>query len=257
MKRFSLIIAAATVLAVALVPSLAAAAVIELGVNSTGSPIASPLPCTTTGTGANATTTCPNNTSPVNYLIILTRATALETVRDGNSYPTTVKQAGSIVAFTVGLSLLDTNPKAQRADLVYLDGKFHGRPQVQISVLAPVGPRGQFGWKVVAVSPVVFVRQYLGEVVQIPLAASIPVQPGDVIALTTPTWAPVLTISLNPKKFAYRQSRRLNCDLPPGISQAQATIGQFAQYKCDYAGTRAEYSATEITAPIPYNKLPH
>ena len=79
-------------------------------------------------------------------------------------------------------------------------------------------------------------------------------QPGDAVALTTPTWAPVLAIQLPSAKFAYRQSRAKNCGVPPATSHAQA-VKQVASYKCNYPGTRVEYSATEITAPVALNPI--
>jgi len=48
--------------------------------------------------------TCPANVSSSNCTIILTRVTAIETMRDGIAYPTRVKKAGVITSFTVGLS---------------------------------------------------------------------------------------------------------------------------------------------------------
>jgi hypothetical protein len=83
------------------------------------------------------------------------------------------------------------------------------------------------------------------------LTASIPVVPGEVVGLTVPTWAPVLSFGLPSKKFAYRQSRKANCNRPAASTQAQLTIGATATYGCDYPGTRAEYSATEVTNPVP------
>ena len=64
-----------------------------------------------------------------------------------------------------------------------------------------------------------------------------------------PTWAPVLSIQLPATKFAYRQSRVANCAAPPASSQAQA-VKKTAIYKCNYPGTRVEYSATEVTNPV-------
>jgi hypothetical protein len=95
------------------------------------------------------------------------------------------------------------------------------------------------------------VQPYLGQVVQFPLTTSLPVTRGETIALTTPTWAPVLSIDLSTTHFAYRQSRSRNCNNPPSTSQAQTQVGQNARYVCDYPGTRVEYSATEITNPVP------
>src|SRR5438552_1893574 len=82
--------------------------------------------------------------------------------------------------------------------------------------------------------------------------APLAVQRGDVVGLTVPTWAPVLSIQLPSSKFAYRQGRSTNCGNPPATNQAQA-VKQTATYKCNYAGTRVEYSATEITSPVAVN----
>jgi hypothetical protein len=100
-------------------------------------------------------------------------------------------------------------------------------------------------------------QPYLGQVVQFPLTTPLPVKPGDVVALSVPTWAPVLTFNLPPKKFAYRQSRSANCKNPAATEQAQLTIGSTASYGCNYPGTRVEYTATEITDPAPTKNFVH
>ena len=191
--------------------------------------------------------TCPKGVSPANCTIILTRTTALETLRDGVTYPTTAKSSGRIVAFTVGLSRLDSNPSTARQDIHFLDSTYGGTTRVQLTVLRAVGPRSQRDWQAIASSPVIHVQPFLGQVVRFPLPTSLPVRAGDTVALTTPTWAPVLSIDLSTKQFAYRQSRSTSCDLPPSTSAAQS-VGQSTQYRCNYTGTRVEYSATEITS---------
>ena len=118
-------------------------------------------------------------------------------------------------------------------------------------MLKLVGAKNLRNWQVVASSPVVDVQPYLGQVAQFSLTTSIPVVRGETIALTTPTWAPVLSIDLNTDHFAYRQSRSRNCNSPPATTQAQVTVGQNTRYVCDYPGTRVEYSATEVTDPVP------
>jgi hypothetical protein len=233
MKLSYLVAACATCALMALVPAVASATVIELG--ATKSPIIAP--------------TCPTNVAPSACTIVLTRVTAYETVRDGVVYPTRVKTAGRIVAFTIGLSRLFSNTTQATNAVHQLDTTYGGTTQVALTVLAPVGASKLLEWKVVAESPIFHVQPYLGEVVQFPLNASLPVSKGDVIGLTVPTWAPVLSIDLASKSFAYRQSRTANCAKPPGTTQAQVSISQTAKYSCNYPGTRAEYSATEITNP--------
>jgi hypothetical protein len=167
------------------------------------------------------------------------------------AYPTKVKQAGLITAFTVGLSQLSSNKNTQNTYIRFLDSTYGGTTRLALTVLAPGGgKKTQWRWKVVAQSPIYHVQPYLGSVVRIPLATPLPVSRGEVIALTTPTWAPVLTIDVNGKQFAYRQSRKANCDNPPSRSQAQLTVGENTSYGCDYPGTRLEYSATEELYPF-------
>jgi hypothetical protein len=241
MKRSLALGAVLTAGAVAVPAGAASAAIIELGATKT--PLVAPV--------------CPPNVAPVNCKIVLTRVTALETLRDGVGYPTTVKQAGRIVAFTVGLSSLSNDRATRLGDIKFLDHQYGGTTRVAITVLKPVGAKRLRQWKVVAASPVFHVQPYLGEVVQLPLQTTLPVARGDVVALTTPTWAPVLSIDLSTTKFAYRQSRTGT----PSIcgtavqfgSHAQLTTGSTAVYQCDYPGTRTEYSATEVTTP-PYPK---
>ena len=234
MKR-SLLATAGAVVLCGLLSASASAAVLELGATTT--PLVAPV--------------CPKGVAPAQCTIILTRATAIETIRDNSAYPSTVKQGGRLVAFTVGLSTLSTNPTTAKNDVAFLDKTYGGDAQVAVTVLKPVGSRSHWTWQMVEQGPVVDVQPYLGQVVQFPLTTSLPVARGEAIALTTPTWAPVLSIDLSTTHFAYRQSRSYNCNNPPASSQAQVTVGQSTRYACDYPGTRVEYSATEITNPAP------
>jgi hypothetical protein len=233
MKRSFVVRFVLAAFGLAVLPAGASATIIELG--STKTALVAP--------------TCPPDLTPSQCTIILTRATALATVRDSVAYPTKVTKAGSIVAFTVGLSNLSNKRATRLSELKYLDHTYGGTTQLAVTVLRPVGKKNLRQWKVVGQSPLFHVQPYLGEVVQFPLATSLPVAPGDTVALTTPTWAPVLSIALSSKRYAYRQSRKTNCAHPPGKSQAQMTIGATTRYACDYPGTRVEYTATEVTTP--------
>lgn len=195
--------------------------------------------------------TCPANVSSTNCTIILTRVTALETTRDGVAYPTRVKQAGRITSFSIGLWQLSSSKTTQSSYIQYLDSTYGGPPRVGITILKK-GPwkRHEWRWTVVANSPMYLVQPYLGSVVQIPLSTTLAVKKGETIALTTPTWAPVLSIDVNNKQFAYRQSRVFNCPKPPSSDQAQLTAGTVTNYGCKYPGTRLEYSATEALYPL-------
>jgi hypothetical protein len=190
--------------------------------------------------------------NPQYCTIVLPEATALETIRDGVIYPTTAAASGEIVAFSLGLSELSSNHATAKQDLHYLDSTYGGTALAGIAILAPVRGKGiRYTWKLVAQSPLYHLQPYLGQVVQFPLKTALPIAKGDVVALTVPTWAPVLSIDQATKNFAYRQSRQTNCQSPATDKATQQTVGSQTQYKCDYPGTRVEYSATEITSPTP------
>jgi hypothetical protein len=243
MKRFSLLFAGLAVVAVAAVPSVASAQIIELGKTTT--PIAAPV--------------CPKGVSPAQCFIILTRTTAIQTISDGVKYPITVRKNGWIVAFTVGLSNLSSSAKTERSFLQTLNAKYGGAPQLGITVLKS-GKNNHY--TVAAQSQMFHVTPFLGQVLQEPLSlpssftqfTALPVKAGEVIGLTVPTWAPVLSYNLSAKTFAYRQSRRANCKNAAAGQTAQTTTGESTQYGCNYTGTRVEYSATEVVdTPYPKN----
>ncbi len=242
MKRFSLVIAGWIATVLALAPGSAAAKIVELG--QTATPIAAP--------------SCPKGVPPNQCTIVLTRTTAIQTVSDGSAYPTRVKKDGWIVAFTVGLSQLSSNARTERRFLHVLDQGYGGTAQLALTVLKP-GRRSKF--TVTAQSATFHLIPFLGQVLQEPLSlppsftqfTALPVKAGDVIGLTTPTWAPVLAYNLNATKFGYRQSRTGNCQHAASHETAQLTVGASTRYLCAYTGTRVEYSATEVLSK-PYPK---
>jgi hypothetical protein len=241
MKRFLLAGMVAGLLG-ALAAAPASATVVELG--STTSPLVAP--------------SCPTGSGGSACKIVLTQVTALATIRDGIAYPTKVTKAGEIVAFTLGLSSLDSKRTTAKSDIHFLDSSYGGVPQAAITVLKPVGKASQRRWQVTGESsPTVHLIPYLGQVAQFPLAKPLPVARGDAVALTIPTWAPVLSINQPPTKFAYRQSRATSCPSPATTQEAQLLIGATATYGCDYPGTRVEYSATEITNPVSTKNFVH
>ncbi len=243
MKRLPLVLAAFLVAAVvAVAPGAASAKIVELG--QTASPIAAP--------------SCPKNTPLSQCSIVLVHTTAVQSAADGVMNPMRVKQAGWVVAFTVGLSNLVSDPKTERSLLHGLDQRYGGTPQVALTVLKP-GPGNSY--TVVSQSGTLHLIPFLGQVLQEPLSlpptfktmTPLAVKPGYVIGLTVPTWAPILTYNLSSTKFLYRQSRKTNCKSPPATETAQTKVGQSEQYLCSYSGTRVQYSATEVVN-VPYPK---
>ena len=242
MKPFSLVTAGIVAAFLALVPGATAANIVQVGQTST--PITAPQ--------------CPKGTSPSKCFIILTRTTALQTTSDGVNNPMVVKKNGWLISFTVGLSNLSSDSKTERSFLHTLDTTYGGTPQLALTVLKP-GPKHKY--TVAAQSPMFHVIPFLGQVLDEPFSlppnftqfTALPVKAGEVIVLTVPTWAPVLAYNLNTSKFAYRQSRKANCNHAAGSETAQMSVGANTQYLCSYSGTRVEYSATEVVN-TPYPK---
>lgn len=243
MKRPTPAIAAGAALLSLLIPAAACAQIVELG-QTTTTPLIAP--------------TCPAGTTLANCYIVLTRTTALQTATSGVLNPTKVTKAGWIVAFNVGLSKLTSSTKTELSLLHNLDTRFGGTPQASLTVLKP-GADNKY--TVVAQSGTFHLIPFLGTVLDEPLSlpptfttfTAIPVKPGEVIGLTVPTWAPVLSYNLTANKYTYRQSRATNCSSTPATQTAQTTVGASAAYTCSYTGTRVEYSATEVVNQ-PYPK---
>jgi hypothetical protein len=248
LKRFSLPhalirLAPATLLvAVLTLPTAASAAVVQIG--QTKTPLAAPA--------------CPKGTPSSSCKIVLERTTAIQTKADGVTRPTRIKQDGWIVAFSVGLSRLSSDAKTVHSLLHGLDTAYGGTPQLALTVLQP---KGKGAYTVAARSGDYHLIPFLGQVLTEPLSlpprfsafTALPVKKGDVLALTVPTWAPILTYNLSTSQYAYAQSRTQNCDAAAASQTAQTKVGASTKYGCAYTGTRVQYSATEVTN-VPYPK---
>jgi hypothetical protein len=244
MKRSTAVIASAI--------ALLAAAATTWAVTTTKPPLGSQLG-TSVQLGAPVSSdpvkapACPTGVAPAKCLIVLTRSTAVETLTDGVAKPVKVVVPGEIVSFTIGLAQLSSDPKTAATDIKNLSAAYGGPAEAQITI---VKPGRNFKWTVVAEGPVVRLQPYLGYVVQFPLTTPLQVTASESIALTVPTWAPILSYNLAASKFMYRQSRSTACTQPAPTQSAQLVVSQSASYLCGYPGTRVQYGATELTAPV-------
>jgi hypothetical protein len=190
---------------------------------------------------------CPAGVAPKDCLIVMTRSTAIEMTTDAVATPMKVHHAGEIVSFTIGLAQLSTNPKTAASYVKNLNSLYGGAPEAQLTILKYAN---NHKWTVVSEGPLVKLQPYLGYVVQFPLTKPLAVKSGESIALTVPTWAPILSYKLTSSQYSYRQSRNSSCGKPAPTQSAQLTVGQTTQYGCFYPGTRVEYGATELTNPV-------
>jgi hypothetical protein len=212
-RLFLLAVAAALVL-----PGVASAKIIEIG-----------------DVGAAATPSCPGSPCEV-----VSRTTAYQFRVGATRKLFKAPADGRIVAWTITLG---TPGKKQRT---FFEENLGGVAQAGITVLKP-GAR--YFARVTASSPLSTLTPYFGQTVQFPLATSLPVLKGQVVALTVPTWAPALALGLG-KDYTWRASRpKTACD-DTQTQSAQSDVGDLAQYKCAYRTARLAYSATLITNPV-------
>jgi hypothetical protein len=214
----------AALAAVFVLPGVASAKIIEVG-----------------RTPAAAAPSCP--TSPCE---VISRTTAFQTRVDGKRKLFVAPATGRIVAWSITLG---TPKRKQRK---YFEENLGGAAQAGISVLRQ-GDR-RYG-RVTAESPVVSLTPYFGQTVQFPLATSLAINKGDVVALTVPTWAPALGLGLG-RNSVWRASRDIDACDDTQTQSAQADVQDLAQYKCAYRTARVTYSATLITTPVPPKPAP-
>jgi hypothetical protein len=175
---------AATLVAAVLLPAAASAQDLQVGV--TTSPVISPV--------------CPAGLPANQCTIVLTQVTAYETLRDGIVNPTTITQSGVIASFSLGMAGTST---ITASDVSYLNKSYGGPPEAQLTILRPTGTVANPSYRVAAQSPVFKLSGTLGQVSEFPLIAPLPVVRGEIVALTVPTWAPVLSFDLDTTKFSY------------------------------------------------------
>jgi hypothetical protein len=221
MKRSIAAMAAFT--ACALVPGAANAKVIEIGetTDNTMVPACPGKPC-----------------------LAVSRTTGYQAKVGTNRGLMTVPAAGRIVAWTVVLS----DPSTPQ--IKFFTSNYGGAAQAGLTVLT-VGKH--LNDVVKASGPLVTLTPYFGSTAQFPLVNSIPVKKGDLLAVTVPTWAPILQVGLG-GDTSWRASRTKKKCKDNTTQTAQLNVADKAQYYCLYRTARLTYTATLVTIPKKTNK---
>jgi hypothetical protein len=187
------------------------------------------------------TSDAPAPSCPTNPCLAMTRTTGYQ-AKVGTKRGLMIAPAdGRIVAFTVSLG--KTNAKQN----TFFQQRFGGEASAGLTILKP---GAHLFSRVVAQSSIVKLTKYLGKTATIPLTQTLAVKKGQLVALTVPTWAPVLSVGL-PRETSWRSSRRTACNdvQTQSLQTAQTLVGSLTQYRCLYATARLTYSATLITYP--------
>lgn len=226
-----LIVLAAT-LAALLAPASAGAKIIELGQTTT-----QPKP------------QCPTTDPEEDRCKAVTRTTGYQ-VNVGTSEDIFLApRDGRVVAWTAILGA----PSDE--EIEFFESTYGGPARAGISVLAPE-KKGSTLHEVVANSAVRNLTDYLGRRVQFPLAESLPVERGQRVALTVPTWAPVFAEGFD-RKTTWRASRLKgetddsgNNGCTDNFTQtALLSVSAEQRFQCFYKTVRLTYSVTMITEP--------
>jgi hypothetical protein len=229
MRAFKLILCA--LVATALTPALASAKIVEVG-----------------GALPTAFPSCPSDCT------VMTRASGYQARVGASRSVDTVPRNGSIVAWTLALG----KPGPKQTAFFVNTIKLAATPQARLTILGRNGTK-KLHYRVVAQGPLVNLTPYLGQTVQFPLPTSIPVKQGWIVAVTTPTWAPILSENLS-GTMAWRNSRpATGCkplvNPPPDVSLV--TTGATGIFGCLFNKERLTYTATLVTTPgTPVIKTP-
>jgi hypothetical protein len=222
MKRFLLLTAAFAVACAALAPA-ASARIIELGSVADAAPL-----------------NCPGTTeSPCQAAV---RVTGYQgRASGGPKNPYYIRRDGHLVAFTVQLS----KPTAEEVN--YFSSNFGTPATARISVLRRGTTRKtRLDHRLVRQSQRFTLNRYFGSKPTFAFDEPIPVKEGNWIALTVPTWAPLLSTNLSRTNW-WRSSRgKGTCD-DFGVRQfAMEDLREVSVFGCTYHTGRLLYTVTYI-----------
>jgi hypothetical protein len=197
---------------------------------------------TLTEVGVIPATTPPTVPScPTPSCLAVSRTTGFQIKIETATNPESAPRAGTVVAWTISLG------KPTAAQTKFFNTNEGGPASAGIAILrAEKTPK--LTYKLIAQSPVVPLEPYFGKTAQFPLATTIPVKKGDVVALTVPSWAPALALGFG-KGTSWRASRQKGKCTTTGTQTVHTTIGSALQYYCLYQTARLTYSATLISTP--------
>jgi hypothetical protein len=221
MKRILLL---TMVLAALAAPSSASARIVELG-----------------GTGDAATLNCPGTAEDL--CVAAVRMTGYQgRVSGGPKNPFYIRRDGHLVAFTVQLA----KPTAE--ETAFFNDNFGSPSTARISVLRRGTTRKtRLQHRLINQSDRFTLNSYFGSKPTFVFDAPIPVKKGNWIALTVPTWAPLLAKDQARANW-WRSSRPSDsCDPPKSLRQfALEDLRDVATFGCTYHAARLIYSVTYV-----------
>lgn len=219
MRRFAPAIVT-LVLGALLVPGAASAKMFEMG-----------------STPDNPAPSCP----PKDSCRVVTRTTAYEVRANTVKTPLTVPRGGRIVAFTLRVG--DMTKKI----IHFFNTNYGGTPRVRVVILRKV-PHKKLQRSIVAQGGDYHLQPFFGTTAQFALHKSMVVRKGDIVALTVPTWAPILAVGLGTTD-QWRASRPSSACDDNSTQTALAKVKASGRFGCTYTTQRMTYTVTLIPTP--------
>jgi hypothetical protein len=161
----------------------------------------------------------------------------------GRKNPYYIRRDGHLVAFTLQLA----KPTAEEVE--FFDSRWGTPSTARISVLRRGDTRKtRLNYRLITQSETFELNRYFGSRPTFVFDEPIPVKKGNWIALTVPTWAPLLAPNLASTNW-WRSSRpRGSCDSEEfGTRQfAMEDLRDVMEFGCTYHGARLLYTATYV-----------
>ena len=183
------------------------------------------------GNPANLPPSCPAD------CVVLAKVTGYQAKTGTTAGPMVATKSGRIVAWTVTLS----KPSAEQVKFFQEESAL-GEAAGNFTVLRP---KKKLRHTVVQQGPSTNFTKYFGKTVTVPLTRTISVKKGDVIALTSKSWLPVMAVK-QPKSTFWRASRGKGKCKDTAGSYAQTETGKTVQYRCLYREVQLLYSVTIV-----------
>jgi hypothetical protein len=224
MKRFTLLTALSAAALAVLAPS-ASARIIELG-----------------GTADDVPLNCPQQGDIL--CVAAVRMTGYQgRASGGPKNPFYIRRDGHLIAFTVQLA------KPTEEEVNFFTSNFGAPSMVRISVLRRGTTRKtRLDHRLIRQSDRFRLDPYFGSKPTFVFDEPIPVKEGNWIALTVPTWAPLLASPIARENW-WRSSRptKDSCAPPKSLRQyAMEDLREVARFGCTYHGARLLYSVTYV-----------
>ena len=192
-------------------------------------------------TADQAALNCPGTTD--NPCVAAVRMTGYQGRSSGGpKNPYYIRRDGHLIAFTVQLA------KPTEEEVNFFESNFGTPSQARISVLRRGTKRkNRLDHRLITQSDRFRLDPYFGSRPTFVFDDPIPVKKGNWIALTVPTWAPLLSTNLARTNW-WRSSRpKGSCEPPKSLGRfAMEDLREVNKFGCTYHGARLLYTVTYV-----------